>query len=1348
MTNKPHRRKATSLRANFLYNHHPNFEKLESRLVLDGQGFDSPGQEYEMGHGAVYLTAADIDGDGHIDIMSANEWSNTVSVLRNLGDGTFADQVAYPTECRPQSITAADVDGDGHVDLISANVGPFGTGNISVLRNLGNGTFTSLATYNIAGVPSSVNAADVDGDGLVDIIALSWTAGRISVLRNLGDGIFTEQMTYTVGKLPHSLFIADTDGDGHVDLITANSDSETVSVLRNQGDGTFANQATFAVENMPYSVAAADIDGDSHLDLVVASTGGSGSVSVLRNQGDGTFANHATYAVGLWPRSVTVADLDGDGYNDIIVANIGSAAVSVLRNLGDGTFADQITFSTGSGTSLVVAVDVNGDGLIDLAAVSQSSDTIEVLQNLGNGTFADHFTYAVGHTPYFVTSADIDGDGHFDLITANYWTNRVSILRNLGDGTFADQVTYAVGNNPNSVTVADVDGDGHFDLITTNIFSDSVSVLRNLGNGVFADQVTYAVESFPYSAAAADVDGDGHIDLVVANRESRSLSVLRNLGDGTFAEQVAYDVGGAPYSVTSADLDGDGFVDLIATDWNPGAVSVLWNLGNGTFADLVFYTVEGLPHSVKAADVDNDGLLDLLTANLDSNTVSVLRNLGERIFSDHISYSVEDGPWSMAVADVNGDGYVDLITANFWSDGVSVLRNEGNGTFARQMTYAVGRAPKSVVAADVNGDGYIDLMTANQASSSISVLLNLGTFENFIPPVARPDGTSTNKNTAVTINVLSNDSDPDGTIDPTTVTIVDDATYGIVEVNPITGLVTYTPVGDYIGFDSFTYQVQDYQGNLSNVATIDIEVIAIYQPPVAVNDSVWTSQNTPVAIDVLANDVAGDWDIDPTTVTIIGPTYDQIDVDPLTGIVTFTPPATGFGHLIVSYRVRDIAGNESNTAQISFRVNVPPFAAKDSLQAIAGTSLVIDVLANDLDGDNGIDPTSVVLTAAPTQGSISINPFTGVMVYWASPDATGSDSFRYRVRDNFGELSNEAVVTIEFIVVNTDNSISGVVYLDHNNNARPDDELGIADVVVRLIGPVWRETTTLSDGSYRFDNLPDGTYTVIQVQPQQYSDGMDSREITGSGTIHNDRFSDIAVTGGVHSGGYKFGERETIQRIPLTKEEMQEMLELVRDVLELDMPDALVIEMMLEDKLGPPSNWDGPVTLYDTNMQLLATSNNLRVIASAIETDKDYFVGVTLVSNMIGTGSTKEYYDVNRDGIVSPADLLIVIDYINRQTASQTNVFEMPPDWWLDMSGDGIISPADIILLIDELNRNSSFQTNLAGFHEKMPAPIPASNRHHLATDIAFGLLQQEQQQELQTKSSRTASQAAPWGTW
>ena len=284
------------------------------------------------------------------------------------------------------------------------------------------------------------------------------------------------------------------------------------------------------------------------------------------------------------------------------------------------------------------------------------------------------------------------------------------------------------------------------------------------------------------------------------------------------------------------------------------------------------------------------------------------------------------------------------------------------------------------------------------------------------PPVALDDEIITDEDVAIDIDVLANDSDPDGDIDPTTVSITNQPDHGSVVVDPVTGEVTYTPDQDYNGPDSFAYTVQDSQGNTSNPATVSITVEPVPDPPVAVNDEVSTDEDVAIDIDVLANDTDPDGDIDPTTVTITSqPDHGSVSVDPVTGVVTYTPDQDYNGPDSFAYTVDDATGTTSNAATVSITVDPladPPVAVNDEVSTDEGVVIDIDVLANDTDPDGDIDPTTVTIASQPDHGSVSVDPVTGVVTYTPDQDYNGPDSFAYTVDDATGTTSNAATVSI------------------------------------------------------------------------------------------------------------------------------------------------------------------------------------------------------------------------------------------------------------------------------------------------------------------------------------------------
>jgi hypothetical protein len=290
------------------------------------------------------VAVADLNGDGIPDLVTANFFSNDVSVLqghgdgRGHGDGTFVAEPRFAVGYRPQGIAVADLNHDGIPDLVTANPD---SDNVSVLLGHGDGTFAPQQPFAV-GDTVSVAVADLNHDGIPDLVTANTgnnVVHDVSVLLGHGDGTFAPQQPFAVGAFPVSVAVADLNGDGIPDLVTANRDSNDVSVLLGHGDGTFAAPQRFRVGTQPASVAVADLNGDGIPDLVTANQG-SDDVSVLLGHGDGTFMAEQRFemGVGAQPASVAVADMNGDSIPDLVTADAGFSAVTVLLGRGDGTF--------------------------------------------------------------------------------------------------------------------------------------------------------------------------------------------------------------------------------------------------------------------------------------------------------------------------------------------------------------------------------------------------------------------------------------------------------------------------------------------------------------------------------------------------------------------------------------------------------------------------------------------------------------------------------------------------------------------------------------------------------------------------------------------------------------------------------------------------------------------------------------------------------------------------------------------------------------------------------------------------------------------------------------------------
>jgi hypothetical protein len=340
------------------------------------------------------------------------------------------------------------------------------------------------------------------------------------------------------GSNPNGLVAADVNGDGKLDLLTTNFNTFVAAVLLGKGDGTFQDVATYftGTNSNPRRLAVADVNSDGKLDLLTANQSTS-TAGVLLGNGNGTFRTVTTYPVGAGgaPADIAVADVNGDGKPDLLTANNGSNTAGVLLGNGNGTFQTPTTYSTGAGSRPfgIVAADVNGDGKLDLLTANFDSKTAAVLLGNGDGTFQTVTTYAVGtgNTPADIAVADINGDGKPDLLTANYNTGTASVLLGNGNGTFQTPATYSTGasSRPFGIAAADINGDGKLDLLTAS-GSGTAGALLGSGDGTF--QLAYNYSTGPNSGssdiAVADVNGDKKLDLLTANSNSNTVGVLLN----------------------------------------------------------------------------------------------------------------------------------------------------------------------------------------------------------------------------------------------------------------------------------------------------------------------------------------------------------------------------------------------------------------------------------------------------------------------------------------------------------------------------------------------------------------------------------------------------------------------------------------------------------------------------------------------------------------------------------------------------------------------------------------------------------------------------------------------------
>jgi hypothetical protein len=706
---------------------------------------------YPTGATPYGVAAGDLNGDGVLDLVTANRASNNVSVLLGQTDGKYALHVDYAAGTAPSMLVLADVNGDGLLDVLTVNTL---SDDVSVLLGAGDGTLgAAIQAGLITGSRAAALAvADFNSDSIPDVATADSGTGMVSVLLGVGDGTFGFPALQAVGLGPRWVLAADLNNDGAIDLATANRDSHTVSVLYGLGDGAFAAPLHLDVGTTPRMVAAAYLDGDAQLDLV-ASNPGSRDLSVILRDGTGAFLPEQRVGISGQPTRFLLTDLTRDGRADVAVLLFGDlpdnegvvtaqalGVVAVLPGDGAGGFGAARLFGVGPGALDLEAADVNGDTRLDLLAVNPGLNQVAVVLARSSGGFQTDERFAVGQRPRALAAADFDQDGHTDVAATNLESNNVSVLLGNGDGAFELRRTLAVAGIPRAVAAGDINGDEYPDLAVTNFSQSQVSVFLGGRNAVFQAERRFSVRAAgnPYTAQArslalADMNGDGKTDIVTGNSNTDTVAILLGDGSGGFAAAVEYEAGNFPLDIRVADINRDGARDVVFVSTNDPDVAtdgaqprvVRWlGKGDGTLDETSNqrYTTGPQPRALAIGDLDGDSDFEAVTAHTGDNTVYVLAGRSDGKFTQGESQRAGTGPNTVEIADLNRDALMDVLVTN--DNGfATALINRGGLKFLPAMSFNVGTSPIGGILADVNGDGRPDLLTANRTTNDISVLL-------------------------------------------------------------------------------------------------------------------------------------------------------------------------------------------------------------------------------------------------------------------------------------------------------------------------------------------------------------------------------------------------------------------------------------------------------------------------------------------------------------------------------------------------------------------------------------------------------------------------------------------------
>ena len=333
-----------------------------------------------------------------------------------IGDMSF---VPYRLTVESAAVAAADFNGDGHLDLVSA-----GEPQLTIFLGDGAGGLSRYSRAPGGEHPVDFALADLDQDRDIDIVVANHDTDYVTIL--LGDGHGTFQpapdspLRVDVNPHPHAVQLADFDGDGHLDLAVDHREAEGVLILKGLGSGRFESPGTLvAVGGDPYrGMAVGDLNGDGKPDLV---TPNPDEVGVLLNTSDALISFAAASSVAAdAPFAVQLGDFNGDGHLDVVAASDeGSALVELFLGDGQGGFeeAGDSPFNLAPGAKKIAMGDFNGDGFEDAAVSSYQSP--EVLILLGGSDTIRASTLPSGEHPWGLAAADFNEDGRDDLVVAD-----------------------------------------------------------------------------------------------------------------------------------------------------------------------------------------------------------------------------------------------------------------------------------------------------------------------------------------------------------------------------------------------------------------------------------------------------------------------------------------------------------------------------------------------------------------------------------------------------------------------------------------------------------------------------------------------------------------------------------------------------------------------------------------------------------------------------------------------------------------------------------------------------------------------------------------------------------------
>jgi len=530
-----------------------------SILLGNGDGKFKTATNFETGSGSKSVAMGDVNGDGFLDLATSDftaTISHGLSLLLGNGDGSFKSPTHLTAGTQPFSVIMKDINGDGKIDLISAN---YGSNNVSILLGNGNGTFQSATSASTGTRPVSVKAADLDGDGKIDLaVANSYyniasPINTISLLAGNGDGTFKSAVNFTTGTRPYSVTIADFNGDSKPDIATANEGSDNISVFLNttNNPSNFTGQTyTIAPPATQTSITTSAAGAPSGLAFTTQPvitikdaagntvTNSTAPVSMTISTGATTIGTATVNAInGIATfTNVGISGTDGTPYTLTFASSGLTSATQSITPVFSSNFTVTTTANSGSGSlreAITLANTTPGDDQISFNLTGASTYTITLASSLP--TILNVSNAITGGT---VGTLTINGLGATSLIISGLDNSSgiINTSRNFSVFNIATGGNLAIsGVTVSGAKVTGNNGGGIYNGGTLTVFNSTISSNSTSyrGGGIYnGPSATLTVFNSTLSGNSANYSGGG-----IYNGQSAALTVNNSTLSGNSAGQ-------------------------------------------------------------------------------------------------------------------------------------------------------------------------------------------------------------------------------------------------------------------------------------------------------------------------------------------------------------------------------------------------------------------------------------------------------------------------------------------------------------------------------------------------------------------------------------------------------------------------------------------------------------------------------------------------------------------------------------------------------------------------------------------------------------------------------------------